>query len=214
MATMLAVLTTDAGASPEILKRVLAEAVDVSFNRLVVDGSRSTNDTVILLANSAAGAGAIDTDGAYASLRDATTDVCRSLATAMARDAEGATKLARVVVHGARTDHDAVLATRQVAGSQLVQCSLYGEDPYWGRILSELGASGADLDPDVVEISYNGVTVCRNGVAAEHDPDALRSAMAAREIEIRCDLSQGAASADVLFSDLTHAYVDENKDTS
>jgi glutamate N-acetyltransferase/amino-acid N-acetyltransferase len=132
----------------------------------------------------------------------------------MARDAEGATKLARVVVRGARTEQDAVLAARQVAGSQLVQCSLYGEDPYWGRILSELGASGVDLDPDVVDISYNGVTVCRNGVAAEHDPGALRTAMAAREIEIRCDLSLGGAEADVLFSDLTHAYVDENKDTS
>jgi glutamate N-acetyltransferase/amino-acid N-acetyltransferase len=216
MATMLAVLTTDAAASPEILHRVLAEAVDVSFNRLVVDGSRSTNDTVILIANGAAGAAAIDreTDGAYTALLDATTDVCRSLATAMARDAEGATKLARVVVRGARTDHDAVLAARQVAGSQLVQCSLYGEDPYWGRILSELGASGADLDPDLVDISYNGVIVCRNGVAADHDVDALRGAMAAREIEIRCDLSLGAAEAGVLFSDLTHAYVDENKDTS
>jgi glutamate N-acetyltransferase/amino-acid N-acetyltransferase len=216
MATMLAVLTTDAAASPEILQHVLAEAVDVSFNRLVVDGSRSTNDAVMLIANGAAGAATIerDTDSAYTALLDATTDVCRSLATAMARDAEGATKLARVVVQGARTDHDAVLAARQVAGSQLVQCSLYGEDPYWGRILSELGASGADLDPDVVDISYNGVTVCRDGVAAAHDADALRAAMAAREIEIRCDLSLGAAEASVLFSDLTHAYIDENKDTS
>ena len=96
-----------------------------------------------------------------------------SLASQMAADAEGATKLAPSSVRGARTAAEARLAARAVAGSQLVQCSLNGEDPYWGRVLSELGASGARFDPDRVDISYNGVVVCRDGIAAEHDEAAL-----------------------------------------
>src|SRR6266511_4829452 len=109
----------------------------------------------------------------------------------MAADAEGATKLARVVVRGARSAEEARRAARAVAGSQLVQCSLYGNDPYWGRVLSELGASGSFIAPERVDISYNGIVVCRNGVAMPHDELALESAMARREIEIVCDLHQG-----------------------
>ncbi len=105
-------------------------------------------------------------------------------------------------------------AARAVAGSQLVQCSLYGNDPYWGRVLSELGASGSFIAPERVDISYNGIVVCRNGVAMPHDELALESAMARREIEIVCDLHQGMGRATVRFTDLTHAYVDENMGTS
>ncbi|MCZ7536311.1 MAG: bifunctional ornithine acetyltransferase/N-acetylglutamate synthase [Acidimicrobiia bacterium] len=132
----------------------------------------------------------------------------------MARDAEGATKLARVRVVGARSTADARAAARGVAGSRLVQCSLYGQDPYWGRVISELGASGAFLDAERVDISYNGVTVCRDGVACDHDVDAVAAAMAGREIEIHCDLRMGHGEATVLFTDLTHAYIDENMGTS
>ncbi|MGH9026008.1 MAG: bifunctional ornithine acetyltransferase/N-acetylglutamate synthase, partial [Acidimicrobiia bacterium] len=96
----------------------------------------------------------------------------------------------------------------------LVQCSLYGGDPYWGRVLSELGVSGAELDPERVDIAYNGVTVCRDGVASAHDADALAALMKNRDIEIRCDLHQGEGTARILFTDLTHAYVDENMGTS
>jgi glutamate N-acetyltransferase/amino-acid N-acetyltransferase len=132
----------------------------------------------------------------------------------MAADAEGATKLATVVVRGARSGEDARRAARAVASSQLVQCSLYGGDPYWGRILSELGASGAWFDPERVDIAYNGITVCRDGIATLHDETALADAMAAREIEITCDLREGMGQATVRFTDLTHAYVDENMGTS
>ncbi len=147
-------------------------------------------------------------------LVEALTEVCDSLACQMAADAEGATKLATLTVRGARSSEEARRAARSVASSQLVQCSLYGQDPYWGRVLSELGASGAFLDPEHVDIAYNGVTVCRGGVAALHDETALRASMAERAIVIDCDLHAGHGEASVRFTDLTHAYVDENMGTS
>jgi glutamate N-acetyltransferase/amino-acid N-acetyltransferase len=215
MATMLAVLTTDAVVDPDPLHAALELAVAETFNALLVDGSTSTNDTVAVLASGLAGNTPITGRGhEFHALVGALTEVCDSLASAMASDAEGATKLARVVVRGARSTDDARRAARAVAASQLVQCSLYGGDPYWGRVLSELGASGAFLHQERVTIAYNGITVCRDGVAAPHDEGALEGAMAKREIEIACDLHGGRAEAEVRFTDLTHAYVDENMGTS
>src|SRR5262249_12811282 len=155
MATMLAVLTTDAAVDPAALRTLLAAAVDESFNALIVDDSRSTNDTVIVLANGVAGNEPIarSTRG-YDEFGDALTAACRDLARQMAADAEGATKLARIVVRGARSTAEARTAARAVARSQLVQCSLFGSDPYWGRVLSELGASGARFDPERTRIAY------------------------------------------------------------
>jgi glutamate N-acetyltransferase/amino-acid N-acetyltransferase len=216
MATMLAVITTDAAIGPAVLQEALHAAVSRSFDAIVVDGCRSTNDTVLVLANGAAGTDPIDRpEGpAYHAFSDALAAVCRSLAEQMVRDAEGATKLARLTIRGARSTADAKAAARQVASSQLVQCSLYGEDPYWGRILSELGASGAHLDAERVDIAYGGYTVCRDGVACAHDAGAVAAVMAARELDLECDLHQGTATAEILFSDLTHAYIDENRATS
>jgi glutamate N-acetyltransferase/amino-acid N-acetyltransferase len=208
MATMLAVLTTDAAAEPADLQRSLARAVSETFDCLSVDGCRSTNDTVIVLANGRAGT--VDTTA----LTDALTDVCGSLAEQMARDAEGATKLVRVRVVGARTQAEARVAARAVANSQLVQCSLNGGDAYWGRVLSELGASGAFIDPERVDISYNGVTVSRDGIACSHDESALARHMAGKEIEVLCDLRVAHGEAIVLTTDLSHAYIDENRRTS
>jgi glutamate N-acetyltransferase / amino-acid N-acetyltransferase len=216
MATMLAVLTTDAAVEPEALHSLLEHAVDDSFNALVVDACRSTNDTVLVLANGAAGNDVITRDGgsAYQALGDALAAACADLAHQMAADAEGATKLARITVRGARSRAEAQLAARTVASSQLVQCSLYGKDPYWGRILSELGASGAMFDPEQVEIAYDGVVVCRDGVAAAHETAAVTATMERRDIDIVCDLGNGNGHASVLFTDLTHAYVDGNMGTS
>ncbi|MFM8303954.1 MAG: bifunctional glutamate N-acetyltransferase/amino-acid acetyltransferase ArgJ [Actinomycetota bacterium] len=215
MATMLAVLTTDAVVGPDVLHAALQRAVDDSFNALIVDACTSTNDTVLVLANGASGGPPIDAGGTeFGGLVDALSAVCDDLAHQMAADAEGATKLVRLTVTGARSTDDARRAARGVAASQLVQCSLYGQDPYWGRVLSELGASGAYLDPERVDISYNGITVCRNGIAAAHDEPALHASMRGREIEIVCDLHEGSGEALVRFTDLTHAYVDENMGTS
>jgi glutamate N-acetyltransferase/amino-acid N-acetyltransferase len=208
MATMLAAVTTDAAIERDALQRALAVAVGDSFDCLLVDGSRSTNDTVVVLANGRAGA--VDQHA----FTDALTAVCASLAEQMARDAEGATKLARVVVTGARSLGDARLAARQIAGSQLVQCSLFGGDPYWGRVISEAGVSGAVFDPERVDIAYNGIVVCRDGVACDHDAEAVAKEMQGREIEIRVDLRQAHGEATVLTTDLTPAYIDENMRTS
>ena len=114
-----------------------------------------------------------------------------------------------------RSRDDARRAARAVATSQLVQCSLYGADPYWGRILSELGASGAHLDPEHVDIAYNGITVGRAGVATPHDEDALAQAMAQRDHRdhLRPPRRHGP-TRQVRFTDLTHAYIDENRGTS
>jgi glutamate N-acetyltransferase/amino-acid N-acetyltransferase len=208
MATMLAVCTTDAAAEPDVLRRSLADAVAATFDCLTVDGCRSTNDTVLVLASGRAG------PVRRHALTDALADVCGSLAEQMARDAEGATKFVRVHVAGARCDAEARIAARAIANSQLVQCSLNGADPYWGRVLSELGASGAFIDPERVDIGYNGITVCRDGVACSHDAAALARAMAGSDIEIRCDLRLAHGEATVLTTDLSHAYIDENRRTS
>ncbi len=211
MATMLAVLTTDVAAAPGVLAAALRTAVDETFNQLCVDACTSTNDTVLLLASGRTGR---HVEGGSGPFLDALRGACADLATQMARDAEGATVLARIEVVGAAGHDDARRAARAVAASQLVQCSLNGADPYWGRVLSELGASGAELDPDRVSIAYGGVVVCRHGAPTPHDADALAAVMAAREVTITCDLGLGDGRATVLTTDLSHAYIDENRRTS
>src|SRR5207244_2368280 len=172
-------------------------------------------DTVAVLASGQAGGARID-DSRHAAhdLTDALGEVCSSLAEQMARDAEGATKFVRIVVAGARSDADAVIAAKAIAGSQLVQCSLYGGDPYWGRVLSEIGASGAFCDPERVDIAYGGVTVCRDGIACAHDAGALAAVMAAPQLTVRSELHIGHGEATVLTTDLSPAYIAENMRTS
>lgn len=208
MATMLAVLTTDADATPRELQEALTAGVASSFNVLSTDGCTSTNDTVILLASGVAG----EVDPAE--LHVAVGEACASLARQMAGDAEGATKVVTVRVVGAVSDADAAAAARQIADSALCKCSWYGQDPYWGRVVSEAGVSGAAFDPDLVSVSYGGITVCRGGVAAMHDVHALQQVMAARELEVVVDLGLGTGAGLILTNDLTHAYVDENMGTS
>ena len=211
MATMLAVLTTDAGAEPEVLGQVLRRAVVPSFNSITVDGATSTNDTVILLANGAAGAaGAVDAEA----LEAAVTEACTSLAEQMVADAEGATKVVHVRVTGAASDTEAHRAARQVADSLLVKCSLNGADPYWGRIVSELGTAGVAMELERVTISYGGVAVCRRGEAAGHDAAAVAAHMAGRVIDLHCDLGLGSGAGVVLTTDLGYGYIDENRTTS
>lgn len=215
MATMLAVLTTDAAVTPAALERALGSAVIDTFNALVIDGCTSTNDTVVVLAGGAAGNEPITASGPdFAALEVSMTRVCADLAGQMAADAEGATKRARVVVRGARSVDDARRAARGVATSQLVQCSLNGGDPYWGRVLSELGASGAVFDPERTDIAYDDITVCHDGIAAVHDAAALERVMGRSEIQLTCDLHEGTGEATVVFTDLSHAYIDENRTTS
>ncbi len=208
MATMLAVLTTDAEADPETLQRVLAAGVAGSFNSLIVDGCTSTNDTVLLLANGEAGPVAED------ELARAVAEVCASLATQMAEDAEGATKVVRLTVTGAASDEEARRGAEQIARSLLCKCSWYGCDPYWGRLASELGSAGIAFEEDRIAIAYGDVTVAAGGVEIPHDAEAVAAHMAGRRLAITCDLGLGPGQATVLTNDLTHAYVDENMGTS
>ena len=206
MATMLAVLATDAVVAPAELHAALRAAVADSFNSLTVDGATSTNDTVIALAGGAA--------GAKRGLPAVMADVCAELATLMADGAEGATKRARIRVKGAASDSDARQAARKVAESQLVQCSLYGADPYWGRIISELGSAGVAFDPDRVSVAYGSVEVCRDGVAVPHDAGAAKAALSGREVEITADLGLGDGAGVITTTDLTPEYIAENMRTS
>ncbi|MFN2503470.1 MAG: bifunctional glutamate N-acetyltransferase/amino-acid acetyltransferase ArgJ [Acidimicrobiales bacterium] len=208
LATMLAVLTTDAAATPEQLQVALREAVAGSFNTLSIDGSCSTNDTVIVLASGKAGPVGDEP------LLEMLSLACQDLAEQMADDAEGATKVAVVRVQGAASDGEARMAARRIAESQLVQCSLYGADPYWGRIVSEVGASGAVFDLDRVSVAYGGVTVCREGIATAHDDAAVRAHLAGRMVEVTVDLGGGEGTAAMLTTDLSPAYIDENMRTS
>ncbi len=186
-----------------------ARAVEGTFNRMTVDGCTSTNDTVVVLANGESG-----TTVSADLLTDALGQACGDLAGMMAADAEGATKVAHVVVTGAASDDEAHRAARKVAQSPLVKCSLNGADPYWGRVVSELGSAGVAFDLDRVELSYGGVAVCRAGVAVEHDAKAVRHHMEGRAVELRCDLGLGSGTGAVLFTDLGHGYIDENRTTS
>jgi len=208
MATMLAVLTLDVEVEAGALQRALQAAVDLSFNRLTVDGCTSTNDTVIVLA----GGPASTADAAL--VTGLLAEVTASLAFQMCNDAEGATKVVRVQVTGAATDAEAAAAARKVAESQLVKCSWYGNDPYWGRVLSELGSAGVRLELDEVCIAYGDEVVSRGSVEVGHDRLAVAEHMAGRSLELTCDLGVGSGSWWLLTNDLTHAYVDENMGTS
>lgn len=208
MATMLAVLTTDADATSEQLHHALVYGVADSFNALSIDGCTSTNDTVLLFASGRKG------PVAQHDLDEAVAAACAELAEQMAADAEGATKVVRIHVTGAHTDEEAGRAARKVAESQLVKCSWYGHDPYWGRVASELGSAGVGFDPRLLTISYGGTVVCHAGVEVEHDRGAVAAHMAGDRIEIECDLGLSAGRATILTNDLTHGYIDENMGTS
>ncbi|HJO79906.1 MAG: bifunctional glutamate N-acetyltransferase/amino-acid acetyltransferase ArgJ [Acidimicrobiales bacterium] len=211
MATMLAVLTTDAEVDAATATTLLQNAVAGSFNCLTVDGAESTNDTVLLLASGAAGP--VDP----ATLGDALNEACGDLAVQMADDAEGATKTVFLTVKGAATDAEALKAARDTANCQLVKCSWYGEDPYWGRIASEMGAAGISFDPATLTISYGGTLVYDLGEPVESTNDqakTLAQHMAGRQLDLVVDLGQGAGSARVVTTDLSHAYIDENMRTS
>ncbi|MGI9022656.1 MAG: bifunctional glutamate N-acetyltransferase/amino-acid acetyltransferase ArgJ [Acidimicrobiales bacterium] len=208
MATMLAVLTTDAAVGPADLAAALSVAVAHSFNDLTVDGATSTNDTVMVLAS---GRGEAPSGTVF---RDALVEACAGLAAQMADDAEGATKVVTVHVRGAASPEDARRAARKVAESQLVKCSLYGGDPYWGRIVSELGSAGVTFDADLVSVAYGGVVVCAGGAAAAHDAAAVAAHMGERRLEITADLGLGSGEATLLTNDLTPGYIDENMRTS
>ncbi len=202
MATMLAVLTTDADVDADVLDGSLRAATAATFDRVDTDGCMSTNDTVLCLASGASGRS--PDRGEFAELvRAVCTDLCRQLV----RDAEGATKEITVEVARAASEDDALEVARAVAHSNLVKCALHGRDPNWGRVVAAVGTTRAEYAPDSVSVALDGVWVCRGGAAAE---DRAKVDLSPREVTVTVDLAAGEAAAAVWTSDLTAAYVHEN----
>jgi glutamate N-acetyltransferase/amino-acid N-acetyltransferase len=202
LATMLAVLTTDADLAAAELDAALRKAVAVTFDRLDTDGCMSTNDTVLLLASGASG---VRPDpAAFTTLL---AQGCADLARQMQLDAEGASKAIDIEVTGAASEDDAVTVGRAVARCSLLKCAIAGEDPNWGRVLAAVGTTAAAFEPDQLSVAINGVWVCRNGFAAQ---DRSQVDLGPRDVNITIDLAAGPHAATIHTTDLTEAYVHEN----
>ncbi|MEV5837770.1 bifunctional glutamate N-acetyltransferase/amino-acid acetyltransferase ArgJ [Nocardia sp. NPDC052112] len=202
LATMLVVLTTDAAASADQLDRALRNATRLTFDRLDVDGSCSTNDTVLLLAN-----GASEVTPTQEELDAAVLAVCDDLAAQLMADAEGVTKRVRITVAGAVSEDEALIAARAVARDSLVKTALFGSDPNWGRVLAAVGIAPVTLDPNRISVSFNGNPVCVDSVGA---PGAREVDLSGADIEVRIELNVGDGTATVRTTDLSHGYVEEN----
>lgn len=212
MATMLAFLTTDADVGAEALDAALRAAADASFNKIVVDGDRSTNDTVIALASGAAGGGALGPGHPqWGDFTGALARVCGELARKMVMDGEGATKFVTVRVRGARSDADAAKVARAVAKSPLVKTSWFGLDPNWGRVIAAAGYSGAEVDERAAQIFYDGQWAYDRGrVPDAARLEALRGVMRKRAFDVTVDLHLGAGEETLYTCDLSHGYVTIN----
>jgi len=212
MATMLALMATDAAATPQVLDALLRRAAQRSFNAVTVDGDTSTNDTVLLLASSSAGhAQLTDADSpAAAPLAEALLAVAVRLAQAIARDGEGASHFVTVIVRGAANDADARLAAKAVANSPLVKTAIYGGDPNWGRVLCAVGYSGCQVDPARAALWFGDVALVAGGRPLGYDERQAAAVLQQPEVTITIDLGLGAGEATVWTCDLTHRYVDIN----
>ncbi|MGH9470790.1 MAG: bifunctional glutamate N-acetyltransferase/amino-acid acetyltransferase ArgJ [Terriglobia bacterium] len=214
MATMLSFITTDLAVAPAELRRMLRAAVNESFNRISVDGDTSTNDTVILLASGLSGRTVRGGTSTAKLFQKGLTEVCQALAQMIVKDGEGATKLVSVEIAGAATAADAERAARAIANSPLVKTALGGGDPNWGRIFCAAGYSGARLDPGKVDISLNGLLLCRKGVRADFAESAARNELSKHAVSLRVDLHQGKAAARMWTCDFTHDYIRINSSRS
>lgn len=202
LATMLCVITTDAAVDADALDHALRAATGRTFDRLDVDGSCSTNDTVLLLAS-----GASEVTPSQEELDAAILAVCDDLCAQLQADAEGVTKRVAVTVTGAATEDDAVTAARVIARDSLVKTALFGSDPNWGRVLAAVGMAPVDLEPDRISVSFNGSPVCIDGAGA---PGARDVDLSGPDVDVVVDLGVGSGSATIRTTDLSHAYVEEN----
>ncbi|HYI54419.1 MAG TPA: bifunctional glutamate N-acetyltransferase/amino-acid acetyltransferase ArgJ [Microlunatus sp.] len=206
LATMLVVITTDAVVDPTTLHDQLAAATALSFDRVDSDGCMSTNDTVLLLSSGASGI----TPGA-AELTDAVTAVCTDLALQLVADAEGSSHTITIDVVNAASESDAVEVGKSIARNNLFKCAVFGNDPNWGRVLSAVGTTAAVFEADQLDVSFNGVQVCRAGGIGE--PRELVD-LSGREVSVVVDLHAGDRRVRIWTTDLTYDYVRENAEYS
>jgi glutamate N-acetyltransferase/amino-acid N-acetyltransferase len=199
---MLCVLTTDAVVDAAGLGAALHAAARVTFDRVDADGCMSTNDAVIALASGASGVAPTPDE-----LAAAVHEVCADLAAQLLADAEGATKEVAIEVVGAASEDDAVEVGRSIARNNLLKCALFGNDPNWGRVLAAVGTTRAVFEPDHLDVSINGIQVCRAGAAGESRDDVD---LTGRDVRILVDLGAGPHTATIWTNDLSHAYVEEN----
>ena len=206
LATMLVTITTDAVVDPERLPDQLATACRKSFERIDSDGCMSTNDTVILMSSGASGVrpGA----GGFQAGLDET---CADLAAQLIADAEGASHDISIAVEHAASEGDAVEVGRAIARSNLLKCAIFGQDPNWGRVLAAIGTTAADFEPDGIDVSFNGVQVCRDGGIGE---SRELVELSGRKVDIVVNLRNGRHGANIWTNDLTYDYVRENAEYS
>jgi len=211
-ATMLVYVLTDAAVEPSVLDGYLRQAIEVSFNRISVDGDTSTNDTVLLLASGASGAAIGSGNAEFAA---ALTQVCTSLARQIVADGEGITHVVELHIDGSANDADALKIAKAIAHSPLVKTAWAGGDPNWGRLAAAIGYSGAEIDPDRIDIDFGDLPICRDGGrAAEFDEAAAHAYIAQREFSIAIQLHQGPGACIFWTTDLTHEYIHINADYS
>jgi len=211
MATTLCFITTDAAITKPLLAKALKYAIGNSLNKLTVDGHQSTNDTAIILASGLAGNRPIVSQcRRYKKFAGALADLCDDLARQMALDAEGATRMFKVVVKGASTKADAAKAARAIANFPLVKCAVHGGDPNWGRIICAAGSAGVKLNANKLSCKLDAITVFRNGTAVDFDRKNASNVVLQTEHTITVDLGAGSASDFCYGCDLSAEYVDIN----
>lgn len=212
MATLLGLILTDAVIAQPLLQQALRQAVELSFNRITVDGDMSTNDTIVTLANGLAGnmeLKAGDSPG-YTEFLQGLTLVATELAKGIVRDGEGATRFIEIQVQGARTEAEAKQAAMAVATSNLVKTAVYGKDANWGRVICAVGYSGVEVDPDRVDLWFDDLHLVKGGEPYDVDEERASEILSQDELTITVDLAQGGAQATVWTCDLTHDYVSIN----
>jgi glutamate N-acetyltransferase/amino-acid N-acetyltransferase len=206
LATMLVVLTTDAVVDSDQLRDQLADACRQSFERIDSDGCMSTNDTVILMSSGASGIRPTRRD-----FQAALDETCHDLALQLLADAEGAAHTIAIHVDRASSEYDAVQVGRAIARSNLFKCAVFGQDPNWGRVVAAIGTTTAEFEPDRIDVSFNGVQVCRDGSVGE--PRDLVD-LSSHDVQVEVNLRNGRHSATIWTNDLTYDYVKENAEYS
>ena len=211
-ATMLVYVLTDAVVEPAVLQGYLNSAIEVSFNRISVDGDTSTNDTVLLLASGASG---VEVGAGNQLFQSAITQVCTSMARQIVADGEGISHVVELEIQGAASDADALRVAKAIAHSPLVKTAWAGCDPNWGRLVAAIGYSGAQVDPARIDISFGPLPVCRDGGRApEFNEAAAHAYLKLEEFSISIDLHQGHGSCTFWTTDLTTEYIHINADYS